>query len=317
MLSTRRIAARRLGPRALFKPVHALLRDWIVGVVATTENFGINYDTPMGDVGLFGPGSVTWKIHADFPGMMAGGIAALMLQTLHPRALAGVWDHSSFREDALGRLRRTTMFVSATTYAPTRDAERIIARVDKIHDRIHGTTPDGQAYSAHDPDLLTWVHCTEMASFLAGYKRYRRADLPRAVEDRYFDETRIIAEALGARDVPASRTEMDAYFAAMQDQLRFDARSRATLAVLDSMELPIPASAVSRRLFLGAGAALLPAWAQALIDRSARVHALDRSAAMTLHRIAPVIRASMAQGVAVRSAHRCGATRSCLCFDGL
>jgi uncharacterized protein (DUF2236 family) len=249
--------------------------------------------------------------------MMAGGIAALMLQILHPRALAGVWDHSRFREDALGRLRRTTVFVSATTYAPTRDAERIIARVDKIHDRVHGVTPDGQAYSAHDPDLLTWVHCTEMASFLAGYKRYCRSDLPPAVEDRYFDETRIIAEALGARDVPASRAAMDAYFAAIQEQLRFDARSRATLAVLDAMQLPIPVGGVSRRLFLGASAVLLPDWAQALIGRGTRQRAFDRSAAAALYRLAPVIRASMAQGVATRSAHRCGATRNCLYFDEL
>lgn len=299
----------------LLRPVHARLRHWIVGVVATTEDFGIDYDAPLGDAGLFGPSSVTWKIHADFPGMMAGGIAALMLQALHPRALAGVWDHSSFREDALGRLRRTTMFVAATTYAPTADAERIIALVDRIHDRVRGVTLEGEPYSAHDPELLTWVHCTEMASFLDGYMRYRRPTLPVSIQDRYFDETRRIAEALGARDVPASRAEMDAYFAAMQTQLRFDARSRETLAVLDAMALPIPVAGVSRRLFLGAGAALLPDWARDLMGRSARQRMLDRSAAMALHRVAPVIRASMAEGVAMRSARRCGAPRECLHFE--
>lgn len=302
-------------PNALLSPLHRRLRDWIVGVVATTEDFGIDYDAPLGDAGLFGPDSVTWKIHGDFPGMMSGGIAALMLQTLHPRALAGVWDHSSFRDDSLGRLRRTTMFVAATTYAPTAHAERIIELVDRIHDRVRGTTPDGERYSAHQPDLLTWVHCTEMASFLDGYMRYRRPDLSVAIQDQYFDETRRIAEALGAKDVPASRAQMDDYFAAMQPQLRFDERSRETLRVLESMDLPIPIAGVSRRMFLGAGAALLPRWARELIHRSPAQRLIDRGSAESLHRVAPLIRASMSEGVAMRSARRVGANRDCLSFD--
>ena len=309
-----RFTQRLPAPNQLLTPLHKRLRDWIVGVVATTEDFGIDYDAPVGDAGLFGPDSVTWKIHGDFPGMMSGGIAALMLQTLHPRALAGVWDHSNFRDDPLGRLRRTTMFVAATTYAPTADAERIIELVDRIHDRVRGTTPEGERYSAHDPDLLTWVHCTEMASFLDGYMRYRRPDLSVAVQDRYFDETRRIAEALGAQDVPASRAEMDDYFAAMQPRLRFDERSRATLAVLEAMELPIPIAGVSRRMFLGAGAALLPRWARELIHRTPRQRLIDRGAAESLNRVAPLIRAAMSEGVAVRSARRAGADRACLRF---
>lgn len=310
-----RLTQRVPAPNQLLMPLHRRLRDWIVGVVATTEDFGIDYDAPVGDPGLFGPDSVTWKIHGDFPGMMAGGIAALMLQTLHPRALAGVVDHSNFRTDALGRLRRTTMFVAATTYAPTADAERIIEMVDRIHDRVRGTTAEGEPYSAHDPDLLTWVHCTEMASFLDGYMRYRRPDLSVAIQDRYFDETRRIAEALGAENVPASRAQMDEYFAAMQPQLRFDAHSRDTLAVLESMELPIPIAGVSRRMFLGAGAALLPLWARELIHRTPRQRLIDRGAAESLNRVAPLIRAAMSEGVAVRSARRAGADRDCLRFD--
>ncbi|ROO28492.1 hypothetical protein SAOR_05795 [Salinisphaera orenii MK-B5] len=310
-----RLSRRLPGPDALLTPVYTRLREAIVGVVATTEDFGIDYDAPAGDPGLFGPGSVTWKIHADFPGMMAGGIAALMLQTLHPRALAGVVDHSNFRDDALGRLRRTTMFVAATTYAPTADARRIIEMVDRIHDRVRGTTDAGEPYSAHDPDLLTWVHCTEMASFLAGYRRYRRPDLRRAAQDAYFDETRRIAEALGATDVPASKAQMDEYFAAMQPALRFDHRSRETLAVLESMALPIPVAGVSRRMFLGAGAALLPPWARTLIQRTSRQRLVDRASAESLHRIGPLIRAAMSEGVAVRSARRAGAERDCLRFE--
>jgi len=312
---THRLSGRLADPAALLTPVHTRLRNWIVGVVATTEDFGIDYDAPKGDPGLFGPDSATWKIHGDFPGMMAGGIAALMLQTLHPRALAGVVDHSRFRQDPLGRLRRTTMFVAATSYAPTADAERIIAMVDRMHAKVVGTTVEGEPYSARDPELLTWVHCTEMASFLAGYKRYLKADLSIEIQDRYFDETRRIAEALGATNVPASKAEMDDYFAAIQPQLRFDHRSRDTLAVLESMDLPIPVAGVSRRMFLGAGAALLPEWARGLIHRTARQRLIDRASAESLNRIAPLIRGSMTEGVGMRSARRVGAERDCLRFD--
>src|SRR5690606_11049679 len=96
--------------------VHALarsaalpIRRWVLGAFPRGQS-GIDYDQPAGDIGLFGPDSVTWRIHADFPGMLAGGLSSLMLQALHPRALAGVYDHSNFRDDLVGRLRRTTAF---------------------------------------------------------------------------------------------------------------------------------------------------------------------------------------------------------------
>lgn len=291
----------------LLSPVHRRLRHRIVDVISTRQEFGIDYDAPLGDPGLFGPGSVTWVIHRDFPGMMAGGVAALMLQTLHPRALAGVWDHSNIRDDGLNRLRRTVTFVAATTYAPCADAEWLIERIRRIHDRVHGTTPDGVPYSAHDPELLTWVHCTQMASFVAGYKRYSGASLPRWLEDRYFDEARRVSERLGATNVPATRTQMDDYFAAVQPQLRFDTRAREAWRWLETIQLPLPAAGISRRLFLGAGAALLPSWALSLMGRTTAERASDRAAAFALRRAAPALRGAMAKGIAVRAARRCGA----------
>lgn len=299
----------------LSRSVRERLRGWILETISTGNKFGIDYDSPVGDRGLFGPDSVTWKIHADFPGMMAGGIAALMLQTLHPRALAGVWDHSRFRQDPLGRLQNTTTFVAATSYAPKADAERLISHVDRIHQKVTGQTPKGEPYDARDPELLNWVHCTEMAMFLEGYKRYRRTELTRDIEDRYFDETRCIAEKLGARNVPASRAQMDEYFAAVQPDLRFDERSRATLAVLESMAIPVPVASLSRRTFLGAGAALLPDWTQGYMGRSRRQRLIDRTAAGALRATAPLIRAAMSEGIAWRSAQRCGVGREALNFD--
>src|SRR5690606_19920449 len=105
---------------------------------------------------LFGPQSACWKVHGDFTSMLIGGVGALLLQMLHPLALAGVVDHSNFRQDMLGRLRRTGQFVAGTTYGNTADAERLIARVRQIHAAVSGLAPDGRPYAASDPHLLTW-----------------------------------------------------------------------------------------------------------------------------------------------------------------
>ncbi len=289
----------------LTAPVYAPLRRWVLRVIATPQQ-GVDYDTPLDDPGLFGPDSITWRLHADFPGMMAGGICALMLQTLHPRALAGVWDHSDFRRDTLGRLRSTTAFVAATTYAPNGEAQRLIDRVNMIHRRIHGETADGRAYSAQDSDLLIWVHCTEMWSFVQGYQRYRGITLPEAVLDRYFDETRRIAEALGARNVPGSNVEVEDYFRSVQPQLEFNERTAEVLDVLAHIRLPIPVAGLARKTFLGAGAALLPPWARGLLRRNRVQRLRDLAAARSLRTLAPLFRAALRNGVAARSCRRVG-----------
>jgi uncharacterized protein (DUF2236 family) len=307
---TRRGRRRRYDPRMSvssqarsFATGH--IRGWVLGAFPRGRS-GIDYDHPPGDPGLFGPDSVTWRIHSDFPGMLSGGLSALMLQALHPRALAGVWDHSGFRDDLVGRLRRTTDFVAGTTYAGDAEASRLIARVAAIHGRIRGTTADGRAYAASDPALLTWVHVTEAHGFLQGYRRYCRQDLPPDVADRYYDEGRRVAEALGAREVPGSVAAVHDYFEAVRDDLRYDARSREVLAVLARIRLPVPVAGASRSLFLGAGAALLPDWALALLQRTPLQRVGDQVASRALASIAPLFRAALVDGVAQRACRRVG-----------
>lgn len=295
---------------SLIAPLTVPLRHWVLAAFPRTRG-GIDYDRPLGDAGLFGADSITWRIHADFPGMLSGGLCALMLQTLHPLALAGVWDHSGFRTDLVGRLRRTTGFVAGTTYAARRDADALIRRVAAIHTRVQGTLPDGRTYSADDPALLTWVHVTESFGFMQGYRRYHRA-VPTAIADRYFDEVRVIAEALGARDVPASESQVRDYFASVRDTLRFDERSRVVLQILADIRLPVPMAGASRDVFLGAGAALLPDWADQLLQRGAVARGRARIAARGLRTLAPIFRAALTDGVAVRACTRVGVDPKCL-----
>ncbi len=304
---SRGAAPRLPGTKLLPSPVRERLRGSIIDVLRR-DGSAPDYDHPVGDPGLFGPGTVTWKIHSDFPSMMAGGLSALMLQSLHPLALAGVWDHSDFRNDSLSRLRGTIAFVARTTYAPRIAAEQAIERVRAIHATVHGVAPDGRSYSANDPSLLNWVHCAEAWSFLHGYQTYCYRRVPRSMQDRYLQETARVAQALGARDVPESLAELEAYFDTVRPNLVCDARTREILSVLKRVPLPVPFSGLSRGLFLGAGAALLPPWALSLMHVSPFERLRNQAATQALKLLAPSIRDAMAEGgLAWRACVRTGA----------
>jgi len=285
----------------------ATLRERIANQVRglTRASGGLSLDiaSPPGDPGLFGPDAVCWQVHADFPSMMAGGVSALLLQALHPRALAGVWDHSNFREDLQGRLGRTAQFVAGTTYGSRHDALALIERVKGIHDRVRGVAPDGQPYSANDPDLLTWVHVAEMSSFLAGYLRYTDGNLSGAKQDRYFEETALVAELLGARDVPKSRAAVQTYLNAMRAELVASDRTRTVVEVLMTWRAPRPGLQPAVHVFLDAGIQLLPPWAMQMLDlERPPLRAAFASAAMRT--VAPALRWALVEGSVARRARR-------------
>jgi uncharacterized protein (DUF2236 family) len=247
------------------------LRDTIQEQVHRLVGFGdgaVDLTRPPGDDGLFGPGSAAWVVHGDFTAMMAGGVAALLLQMLHPGALAGVWDHSNFRRDMLGRLRRTAQFISGTTYGSTATADMLIAKVRRIHDAVAGTLPDGTPYSANDPDLLTWVHVAEVASFLAAYRRYRDPRFPGSEQDRYLGEYALLAERLGATHVPRTRAALDAYFVAIRPRLRVDHRTREVARALLRQQPASLAMAPAQALLMQGGIDLLPDWAARMHGRT-------------------------------------------------
>lgn len=268
----------------------------------------LDYSSPPGDPGLFGPDAVCWKVHADFASMMAGGVSALLLQALHPLALAGVWDHSTFRTDILGRLRRTATFIAGTTYGNRADALALIERVKQIHLAVTGVAPDGRAYRASDPALLTWVHVAEVSSFLAAYLRYVNPALPLAAQDQYYAEVAYIARMLGATDVPCSRAAVDAYLLAMQPELETGERTREVVRVLMNAPAPRRAMRPAGALMRQAGIDLLPPWAQQMLgfDRFAGLrHAVVQPG---MRAVAPVLRWALVNGVSKRARRRAAAT---------
>lgn len=241
------------------------LKRALVGRVRAVFNDQARGETPVqrSDDALFGPDDVIWRVHGDVTSMMVGGIAALLMQMLHPAVLAGVWDHSNFRRDMLGRLRRTARFIAQTTYGARDDAEAAMARVRRIHDAVTGTLPDGTPYHAGDPALLAWVHVTEATCFLAAWRRYGEPAMNGAAQDAYFDEFARIAIALGADPVPRCRAEAETLITAMRPSLRVDERTtEVRRLILDARGQG--ALAPVQAMTAQAAVDLLPPWARAM-----------------------------------------------------
>jgi uncharacterized protein (DUF2236 family) len=188
---------------------------------------------PAGDPGLFGPHSVAWQVHGHFVAMMTGGLSSLMLQALHPRALAAVWDHSKFRTQLQARLGRTALFVATTTYGGKAAAMQTIERVNRIHAHIRGTLPDGTPYVANDPELIRWVHLGETTSFLRGYQALSLRPLASAQQDQYFAEMAQVGQLLGAHDLPQTQHQALMQLQDYRSDLRVDERTRETLHLIE------------------------------------------------------------------------------------
>ncbi|MFE2100910.1 oxygenase MpaB family protein [Streptomyces sp. PTD9-10] len=225
------------------------------------------------DPGLFGPSSVTWQMHGD-PMMWVAGVRALYLQALHPRAVRGVMQNSDFRRDAWGRLMRTADFVGTTTYGTGEAAERAGARVRKIHSMLRARDPDtGERYGVDEPELLLWVHCAEIDSYVHVLRRsgYPLTD---AQADRYIAEHRVSARLVGLDPdaVPAGRTEMAAYFEKVRPELAVGPEARAVDDFLlrpPTHPLLVPAREVLWRRVAQLAYASLPPYAHELYGRPA------------------------------------------------
>ena len=194
--------------------------------------------------------------------MFVGGLRALLLQSLHPLAMAGVAGHSDYRGDPWGRLQRTSTFLAVTTFGPADDAQRAVDRVRGIHRRVHGVAPDGRAYDASDPHLLEWVHIAEVDSFLLAHQLYGAAPLDQSGRDGYVADTARVATALGVPDPPRTERELAERIEAYRPELSGTPATRdAARYLLLTPPLPIIARA-PYGVLAATSVAMLPAWAR-------------------------------------------------------
>jgi uncharacterized protein (DUF2236 family) len=201
------------------------------------------------------------QVHSDCA-MFVGGMAALLLQSLHPLAMAAVADHSGYRTDPWGRLQRTSHFIAATTFGREEDAMAAIAAVRAIHEHVTGTAPDGRPYAASDPHLLTWVHVAEVHAFLRAYEVYGERPLGQAARDGYVADMALIAAELGVPDPPGTEAGILATLGRYRPELAGTPQAREAARFL-LREPPLPL--VLRPVYAGLAAAavtLLPRWAR-------------------------------------------------------
>lgn len=209
----------------------------------------------------FTPADPVWRVHSD-AAMFPAGIASLLLQSLHPLAMAGVAGHSGYRSDPWGRLQRTSHYLATTTFGTIADAEAAIDAVRAVHERVRGRDARGRPYRASDPHLLTWVHVAEIDSFLRGFQTFSAHPLDDAEADLYVAQAAIPARRLGVVDPPTDVASLRAALEAYRPELEAtDAARDAAVFLLFTPPLPFAARAGYATLAAG-GVSLLPAWAR-------------------------------------------------------
>lgn len=233
-------------------------------------------DGITGDTGLFGPGSVTWKVHSE-PILFLGGLRSLYIQALHPRAVAGVAQNSGYRSDPWGRLMRTSDYVGTVLYAPIDEVERAASRLRRLHARMTATDPrTGETFRIDEPHLLRWVHVTEVESFVTTAARAGMRLTPDEV-DAYYTEQLRAAELVGLdpATVPSTAAEVAAYYESMRPELTLTKDGAETALFLTVPPVPQDWGGLPFRLglslsparwaYLGIAATaigLLPPWAR-------------------------------------------------------
>ncbi|KMM46933.1 hypothetical protein CWIS_02515 [Cellulomonas sp. A375-1] len=213
----------------------------------------------------FAPDAAIRRVHGD-ASMFVGGLRALLLQSLHPAAMAGVAGHSGYRGDPWGRLARTSTFLAVTAFGTADDAQAAVDRVRAVHARVRGRTPDGQPYRADDPDLLRWVHVAEVDSFLRAHQRFGRRPLDPAGADAYVRDAAVVGRALGAGDLPETVADLAVALDAFRPVLAAGDQARDTAHFL-LHEPPVPpAMRAGYALLSRAAVATLPRWAVEELD---------------------------------------------------
>ncbi|GAA3232985.1 oxygenase MpaB family protein [Actinocorallia longicatena] len=225
---------------------------------------GEQYTEPVGDPGLFGPGSPIWYVHGDVSGVL-GGVSGLLLGALNEPVTHGTNQHSNYLQDPIKRLGFTSSFVMGVTYGSTPVAEKLTGTIRAMHKRVHGTMPDGRPYSATSSDDIIWTGVTQAYSAARAHVRYHPKPLGGSDLDQYFAEYAVISEKLGATGVPKSRADVEDYFAMMRPRLTV---SEETLEVIKFLRGPVggdAATRISSKVLSRVATDLLPDFAKNLL----------------------------------------------------
>ncbi len=190
----------------LSAPIRARLDVAATAFLINEKTPAVDFSSPAGEPALVSPDSISWRVFKNPVALFVGGITAVILEFAEPRVRTGVWEHTTFRTDPVGRLRRTGLAAMVTVYGARSLSEKMIARVRQMHEGIEGLTPAGEPYRASDPELLSWVQATAAFGFLSAYSSYV-APLSAAERDRYFGEGKEAARLYGAAGAPRSETE--------------------------------------------------------------------------------------------------------------
>jgi uncharacterized protein (DUF2236 family) len=219
----------------------------------------VDFSRPRGEPALVPPDSISWQVFKNPVGLFVGGVAAVILELAEPAVRTGVWEHTSFRRDPVRRLRRTGLAAMITVYGARSVAEPMIANVVRLHDRVHGTTPAGEAYHANDVRLLTWVQATAAFGFVEAYSRFVRP-LDRPTLDRFYAEGAPAARLYGALDMPSSEAGVQALFDSMRGRLEPSPIVFEFLAIMrDAPVFPAPLRPL-QRLLVRAAVDMTPEW---------------------------------------------------------
>ena len=242
-------------PQDMLRPrLEKLFQDQLHG---GSDGPAPDFTQPAGEPALSPPDSVSWIVFGNPVSLFIGGITAVLLELAEPKVRSGVWDHTTFRTDPLKRMRRTGLAAMVTVYGARSVAERMIAGVRRMHDRVQGVTPDGIPYQANDPELLRWVHATAAFGFLEAYHHYVRP-VSTADRDRFYGEGVSVALLYGAHSAPATEDELNGLSSEMQPRLE---ESEIIFEFLDIIrDLPLLPSPLRpmNHLFVRAAIQLLP-----------------------------------------------------------
>jgi len=251
------------------------------------DAWNVDFSTPAGEAALVPPQSVSWRVFKNPVTVFIGGVAAVILELAEPRVRTGVWEHSRFREDPVGRLKRTGAAAMLTVYGARSIATPMIERVARMHAAISGVTPCGAPYTAADPALLTWVQATASYGFIGAYREYACA-LDELEIDAFFEEGLTAAHLYGAAEAPRSMRELEGLFASMQGRLEGSSILFEFLDLLRAAPvLPRPL-AWMQSMLIRAAVDIVPGWARARLGLDARrgLQGLERGLVKSIARLA-------------------------------